>query len=999
VSELFGLSMNYVMFALLALLAVALSTVAYVALRNRVLFAIAVRNIPRRRAQTVLIVIGLMLSTLIISAAFSIGDTVEYSTTNQTYDRLHSIDELVQAQASDDDDPFSGVSSLITARAIPQEQADTLVERFIGIPDVDGAVNVMRGPVPVVHPGTGQSEQQVLLVGLDPARLDGLNDIESLDGEKLSPAALADDELFLNESAADELDAKVGDEIEVYTFRAPHTFTVKEIVTDRMLTGAIFGETNGIVVSLAQAQALFNRPGQVDFIAVSNDGGVRDGVARSAAVTAALNNILDGTDWTATETKKDLVDSASQFASQMTAFFVLLGLFSIASGMLLIFLIFVMLAAERKVEMGMVRAVGTKRRHLIQMFMSEGMAYNIMSAAVGCALGVLVSLIIVGVMARLFAEFDVAVAFNVTPRSLIVSYSLGVVLTFLTVTFSSWRISNLNVVSAIRDIPDERTKRAGRWSLVIGAVCVIAGPLLAVLGYNVGQAFPFMLGVTAVSFGVILLGRFLGAPERPLFSTVGVFLLLFWLVGAGARLPFLGDLEGGIEMFFLSGIAMVAAATFVLVYNADLLLYGVALAGGMFSRLIPSLKTAIAYPLANRFRTGMTIAMIALVVFALAMMSTMNENFDRIFLSEEALGGYDVEVVENPNNPIGDLKQELDALGHDTSKIERADKVLMANRQISEVRMANADADYKTYLTFGLTDDFIANNGVTFQNRAEGLETDADVWRYMEKHPDAAIIDSFALGGDGFSFGGASFTVEGIDESRKTFEPVSIQVRNGADKAIREMEIVGVISLRASQTFYGLYLAPEAFASVFKEPESSVHFVRLVEGADSDDEAKGIESALLARGVQADSLRKLLDESQALSRGFLYLIQGFMGMGLFVGIAAVGVIAFRTVVERRQQIGMLRAIGYSRSAIALSFVMESSFITLLGIGTGISLAIALAAQLVTSDEFVAGGVDFFVPWRQLLLIGGFAFVASLLMTIIPSRQASSIPVAEALRYE
>ncbi len=39
-----------------------------------------------------------------------------------------------------------------------------------------------------------------------------------------------------------------------------------------------------------------------------------------------------------------------------------------------------------------------------------------------------------------------------------------------------------------------------------------------------------------------------------------------------------------------------------------------------------------------------------------------------------------------------------------------------------------------------------------------------------------------------------------------------------------------------------------------------------------------------------------------------------MGLGLLVGVAAVGVIAFRTVVERRQQIGVLRAIGYPAQA-------------------------------------------------------------------------------------
>jgi FtsX-like permease family len=44
------------------------------------------------------------------------------------------------------------------------------------------------------------------------------------------------------------------------------------------------------------------------------------------------------------------------------------GSFSIAAGILLLFLIFVMLAAERRGELGIARAVGTRRRHLVQIF-------------------------------------------------------------------------------------------------------------------------------------------------------------------------------------------------------------------------------------------------------------------------------------------------------------------------------------------------------------------------------------------------------------------------------------------------------------------------------------------------------------------------------------------------------------------------------------------------------------------------------------------------------
>ena len=66
----------------------------------------------------------------------------------------------------------------------------------------------------------------------------------------------------------------------------------------------------------------------------------------------------------------------------------MLGLFSIAAGVMLIFLIFVMLAAERKAEMGMARAVGAQRRHLVQSFVAEGIAYAVLAGVVGAALGV-----------------------------------------------------------------------------------------------------------------------------------------------------------------------------------------------------------------------------------------------------------------------------------------------------------------------------------------------------------------------------------------------------------------------------------------------------------------------------------------------------------------------------------------------------------------------------------------------------------------------------------
>ena len=126
-----------------------------------------------------------------------------------------------------------------------------------------------------------------------------------------------------------------------------------------------------------------------------------------------------------------------------------------------------------------------------------------------------------------------------------------------------------------------------------------------------------------------------------------------------------------------------------------------------------------------------------------------------------------------------------------------------------------------------------------------------------------------------------------------------------------------------------------------------------------------------------------------------------MGLGLIVGIAALGVVALRAVVERRQQIGMLRAIGYQRNMVALSFLFESGFIAVSGILLGLGLGLSLAWVLFTSGGISDStqGLPFAVPWLEISVVSGIAFAASMLMTYLPARAASRVPIAEALRYE
>ena len=67
--EMFGLSMNVILYVLLGILGVCLCSVLYVLLRNRIMFQMGVRNIPRRAAQTVLIVLGQVRQVDLAAAA------------------------------------------------------------------------------------------------------------------------------------------------------------------------------------------------------------------------------------------------------------------------------------------------------------------------------------------------------------------------------------------------------------------------------------------------------------------------------------------------------------------------------------------------------------------------------------------------------------------------------------------------------------------------------------------------------------------------------------------------------------------------------------------------------------------------------------------------------------------------------------------------------------------------------------------------------------------
>jgi putative ABC transport system permease protein len=220
VHELFGIPTGSLAAVLAVLLAVSLGVIAVLAARNRILFKLGVRNVPRRPGRTALIVVGLMLGTTIVAAAMTTGDTMSHTIRSSAVTALGDTDVLVSTRGAEDalasEDVFAGGGGQAGAvRYFPETLLPEihLAARHSRV--VDGIAPAIVEQVAVVAPRTRQTEPRVTLFASDVERLADFGEIRLADGKPIALAELKQGVVFLNEDAADELDARAGDIVRV----------------------------------------------------------------------------------------------------------------------------------------------------------------------------------------------------------------------------------------------------------------------------------------------------------------------------------------------------------------------------------------------------------------------------------------------------------------------------------------------------------------------------------------------------------------------------------------------------------------------------------------------------------------------------------------------------------------------------------------------------------------------------------------------------------------
>ncbi|MGE7911478.1 ABC transporter permease [Lysinibacillus xylanilyticus] len=181
--------------------------------------------------------------------------------------------------------------------------------------------------------------------------------------------------------------------------------------------------------------------------------------------------------------------------------------------------------------------------------------------------------------------------------------------------------------------------------------------------------------------------------------------------------------------------------------------------------------------------------------------------------------------------------------------------------------------------------------------------------------------------------------------------------------------------------------------------------------ADSMENVKSILDKLKDKGYSVYSVTEQLDKMNVF---FLVLKIGLIFVGtIAVLIASIGIFNTMTmaVTERTREIGVLKAIGASPKLIQRLFLMESTFIGI--IGTLIAVAISYVISFVANaalplilkaatgeDAFGSNEITFsLIPWQLVLIASAISIGVAMISGYRPARKATKIDVIQALRQE
>ena len=966
------------------LLAVIGVVTGVLALRHRLAFRIALRNVRRGRTRTALLIAGLLVGTTIVSGSLVVGDTVQQLIYHYSYLGAGYDDESISTPGSSYF-PYAVFTQVSSTLSSDRSIAEVTPEIVAGAAAYDRSSRTPETDLNLIGVNANQSADLGAFVADNGSTISG-----PLPGHVL-----------LDDQAAAALNASTGDTLVVFGVSSAALLVqgiVQENVRGAFITAGL--TPGNLFVNLSTAQLIEDASGLINYIVITNTGSQAAGASSSSSVAAGLNStlasVLVANHLSVQTPLESSLTSAQSSGQDIETLFLALGLFSILAGAMLIVGIFVMLAEERKGEMGMLRAIGLRRQELVYAYFFEGVAYAAASALAGTALGVGVGYFLIRLAGPILQADGIPAAallqsFTVSTSSLVIAYLAGFLLTLVTVVVASRRASGLNIVRAIRDIPEPRPPvRTYTFLAVLGIALIGLGAATYLTTYQgtTNLSYPLLGGAMVILGTGLVAARFV--KNRFAFTAVGAGLDLWTGVERLHTALFGTAHSSSIFNLFTEGILLVGGMLLVVLFNGDLLVDGLRRAFGRRSQSSPVVRIGLDYPARRPGRTVVSLAIFALVVFTMVATAgvgaTLQQSLDDTVATES--GGYTFygySQVAMPN-----LWSAIASNATLAPLFLNAVPLVLASPIDVNVPGYSANPYSDNLIAPPLNStgpaDFYSTNHFAFESTLGGMSA-ATTFHDLATNQSVAVVDE-----------GYADIANSISTSSSAHPKLNVGARiqlttpNGTRPTT--LTVIGILS---EAVVSGVWVNPGTAATLGYTNDSG-YLLTTAPGVSASTAGQDLKRAFFAEGLVLFDFRGLLATSIDLTEGFIGLLEIFVGLGLGVGIAAMGIFALRAVVERRREIGVLRATGFTRAMVLRSLFLEYSFVTVLGIAIGVGLGLLVVYNVTIGPSATTEGLQqFTTPWLTITEISSVAYLLVLAAIAVPSLRAAHLPPAEAVR--
>ena len=886
------------------------------------------------------------------------------------------------------------------------------------------AIDSIRLPVLSDAPGFGRLPQMVLAFGGEEAAL------EVEEGTLLTSARLG----ALNLTDPDVLDmtgvlpyAYGNDSSVPLTYAGDYT-AVDGFDQLADLDGVVLGLvalTDAEVLALAgeddRSLLMFSGSGFDDLNSTSRSALIDWFDERSGAEDVHLNVLA---------VKLDAAEQAQASSGALSAMFLVFGTFTIAAGILLSLTIIMLLADVRRSEVATVRALGLRRSDARAMFTYEGATLAFIASGVGSVMGLGLAWLIAAGFSSIFSAVGATrFVFDWTVDSFLAGWVWGALLAVIILWSSALYNAQLNIVRALRGARAV-IKNGVPWGVflmqILGfgltGLCTVS-LLISGLSGTMAYATYILLGVGVVvmltplftwELPVLLnrgrpMNRWTRYAARNTLGSIGVLFLVWTLVLAPVD-PLRQRMEPNELAFIVLGLLQVLAGVLVLTSLAPQAVGWMAKQRFVLRRTGPVGSVALAHPLAHPVRTAVVMGMFSITMFSVVVLAGYTEQFDTYSSEfvEEAEGEFELLLTSTRARPI-DLGEDPSTWDIDHPAVDNIDAVGAVYR--APAHLEDASGERMPYLLRGVDEGFIGHGGLPLHAWDTSLgNTSEEAWISIANFTNVVFLD-------------ASFGLESTADGT-TLVPLQFSIGDSIlvidfsnPKNTRSMVVGGFLKQSSYIFSPGVWMASEPVETQFGG-EVTRMYVSVSPTAQSTSEFTGdpasaqgktsqvrtaaaeledvLDVELASRNINVQTVADEIMVIQSLVLAILSLFEGYLALGLLVGVAGIGVVTVRNVSERRTTIGMLRAIGFKQRHVLRMFSIEISWVAVLGMLNGLLVGYGFHVVLYNA-LWEAEGAAFSFPWASTGILFATGWFVVLIATYLPVRRASAIPPSAALR--